>query len=522
MTRWDTEWMIRLERELADLPFQPWAVQRAIRRELAKDPVAFALTYLDHHLRGEETGGQITFSEIHFEWARMAETWREPAADPMSSRNAFIAPRATGKSTWWFLILPLWAAVNGHIRFVAAFAHSTGQAEQHLATFKHELDTNALLRADFPELCTPARRQTGGTVADRQGMIHSSNGFVFAARGVDASNLGMKVGERRPDLIVTDDVEPDEANYSADQAVKRLGTLTDAILPLNIYARVVMVGTVTMPGSIMHQLVKAANGVETAPWISDERITAHHHRAIVSNDDGTERSVWPEKWPLAWLQERRHTREYAKNYDNDPMARDGVYWTREDFRYGRVDGATRWILAVDPAVTSKKTSDFTGLAVLAYRPARQVKTLRGTEPDPSRPAMVEIIHAAGVRLTGSALRDHVVGLLGRFPEIRAILVETNQGGELWPEVFHHLPGVRVLTHTSSKSKEIRFADALRHWQRGRVQHSSKIPMLEEQAVAFPKATYDDVIDAAVAGVHYFFPPDWERPTRASARVVQYV
>lgn len=400
----------------------------------------------------------------------------------------------------------MWAAANGHIRFVAAFAHSTGQAEQHLATFKHELDDNALLRSDYPELCTPARRKTGTTVADRQGMIHTESGFVFAARGIDAANLGMKVGETRPDLLCLDDIEPDEANYSPDQAVKRLGTVTDSIFPLNIYARVIMVGTVTMPGSIMHQLVKSAHGEDTPNWIVEENVRAHHYRPIITNDDGTERSVWPEKWPLEWLQARRHTREYAKNYDNDPMARDGVYWVRDDFHYGSLPAPTRTLLAVDPAVTSKKSSDFTGLAVVSYQPGLGC----------------EIKHAVGVRLTGSPLRDHVVKLLGQYPEIRAVLVETNQGGELWREVFHQLPGVKVLTHTSSKSKEIRFADALRHWQRGKVLHTCRLSTLEEQAVAFPKAPYDDIVDAAVSGVHYFLPPEWDRKTRARTTTVNYL
>lgn len=492
--------MAALDRELAELPFLPPEGQAAIRRELAQDVVAFALIYLSHHLRGEETGDRVTFSEIHFEWATIAETWAEPLGEePMTNRHAFIAPRATGKSTWFYLILPLWAAAYGHCRFIAAFAHSTTQAEGHLHTFKHELETNPLLRNDFPELCSPARRQTGSTVADRAGMLHSRNGFTFAARGVDAASLGLKVGQHRPDLIITDDCEPDEANYSAEQAVKRLGTLTDAIFPLNIYARVAMVGTVTMPGSIMHQLVKSAAGTDTADWIAAEKIQAHHSLPILVNEDGTERSAWPEKWPLEWLQERRHTREYAKNYANDPLAREGVYWRKEDFQTGTVEGATRVVLAVDPAVTSKKTSDFTGLAVVAYSPSER---------------KAEVREAVGVRLTGKPLRNYVVDLLVRHPDIVLIYVECNQGGELWAEVFHGIPGVKVKTHTSTKSKDIRFADALRHWQRGRVLHPRKIPILEEQAVAFPKAAYDDVVDAAVAGVHYFFPPDWDRPVKA--------
>lgn len=42
-------------------------------------------------------------------------------------------------------------------------------------------------------------------------------GLSFAARGIDAASLGMKVGEKRPDLLILDDIEPDESSYSAYQ-----------------------------------------------------------------------------------------------------------------------------------------------------------------------------------------------------------------------------------------------------------------------------------------------------------------
>jgi hypothetical protein len=65
------------------------------------------------------------------------------------------------------------------------------------------------------------------------------------------------VGEKRPDLIILDDVEPSESNYSAYLAEKRLSTIQNAILPLNEWARVVWVGTVTTDGSLIHQAVKS-------------------------------------------------------------------------------------------------------------------------------------------------------------------------------------------------------------------------------------------------------------------------
>lgn len=479
-----------------EIPFHQPHEQAAIRRAIcADDPVAFAIVYLSDHLVSEETGNRMTFSGVHYRWAEMARDWREGLKDtPEQDRDALVAPRGMGKSTWWFLILPLWGAAFGHVQFAAAFAHAASQAENHLKTFKHELDTNPLLQHDFPDLCTPLRKPSGVTVADNMGMLRMRNGFVFAARGIDAASLGMKVGKRRPDLLILDDVEPDEASYSPDQMRKRLGTILDAIFPLNIYARVVMVGTVTMPGSIMHQLVKSAAGKleDDGAWVTEANIRAHHHHPITYTDEGAELSVWPEKWPLEWLQSIRHTRQYAKNYANDPMARDGLYWLKEDFRILPAElefTATRTLLAVDPAVTRSKTSDFTGLAVVGYDPRLKQCVVKA---------------AWGVKLTGTPLRNFVVDvILPQYPEIKLIYAETNQGGELWAEVFAAIPGVKYDHHTATVSKEIRFAANLSHWQRGRVWLAREIPRLMEEAIAFPNGAYDDVIDAGVAGTDYF-------------------
>ncbi|MBK6874000.1 MAG: hypothetical protein IPG94_22270 [Kineosporiaceae bacterium] len=265
------------------------------RRALTQDePLLFALLYLTRHLKSPDTGGQITLSQVHLDWCRQAQWMTRPSA-PAEQRDAYIAPRSMGKSTWWFLALPMWAAAHGHSSFVAAMSDSAAQAETHLSTFKHELDTNELLRADYPELCRALSRPRGSTVADNRAMLITAAGFVFAARGIDSSNLGLKVGDKRPDLIILDDVEPDESSYSAAQALKRLGTIRDAVLPLSVYARVVLVGTVTMPGSIVHQLVKAARGEPDLPaWIAEEGFRAHYYAPITEAGE----SVWPEKWPL--------------------------------------------------------------------------------------------------------------------------------------------------------------------------------------------------------------------------------
>lgn len=462
------------------------------RRLLTRlSPALFAVTYLRHHLKGRD--GQVTFADAHLDWFRQARQWVRPVQAPAEDRMAWIAPRSCGKSTMAFLALPAWAAAHGFARFIAAFADSAIQAETHLATFKRELDTNELLRQDFPDLCAPGKRPSGANLADTQSMFIARSGFVFAARGIDASSLGLKVGEQRPDLLLADDVEPDESSYSPYQAAKRLTTLQDAVLPLNVFARVLLVGTVTMPGSIVHQLSKHAQGIETADWIRDENFQVRHYRPIIKRDDGTERSIWPAKWSIEYLQSIRHTRSFAKNYDNSPLGADGDYWSPDDFRYPQpgegLDPAPRMMLSIDPAVTSKVTSDYTGLAVVSYCPERRRCTVH---------------EATQVKLAPAALREKVLAMLDEFPEIGLVLVEDNQGGEVWPHILHNLP-VKLRTVHQSAPKEVRAARVLNHYQRGRVIHARRLRDLEEQMCAFPKAPHDDVLDAVVSAVERFFP-----------------
>lgn len=471
------------------------------RHATRDDPMLFALVYLSRHLTDPETG-RVMLSDVHVAWAKSAKAWRKRAPAPMADRRAEVAPREMGKSTWWFLLLPMWAAAYDHVGFAAAFADTDTQAQTHLASFKTELDTNALIRHDFPDLVEPKTRGRGTVMADRVSLYHARSGFVFAAAGMDSSNLGMKVGDRRPDLIILDDIEPHEARYSAALATKRLNTLREAILPLNVYAHVIMVGTVTMQDSIVHQVVKHARGErdEVNEWVGEEKIGARHWQAIVTEPGGTRASIWPTKWPLAFLFEIEGTRGYMKNYANDPLGADGDYWTVEDFTRGpMLPGVTRILIELDPAVTTKKTSDYTGIAVIGWQPPAKGVIGKGR---------CIVLEARQVKKDGAALRLDMLDTIQRHGA-GLVRIEVNQGGELWPQILWGLP-VPVKTVHESAPKEVRAADALNHYQRGRVVHADEtvarrgdLRDAEGQMVAFPNAPNDDLVDAVGAGIRYF-------------------
>ena len=470
------------------------------RRAIAQDNLlTFALIYLREHLVGPD--GSFSLAACHREWVALAEQM-PVAAGPRAWRHAFAAPRETGKSTWWLLIIPLWLAATGRIRFIAAFADSATQAQEHLATFKREVESNVTLRRDYPGLCTPRRRRGGHGDADRREMYIAENGFVYTAKGADSKVLGIKVGATRPQLIILDDIEGDESSYSADKADKRLRTVQDAILPLNERAPVIMTGTVTMAGSIVHQLVKHASGQGDAQWITDERFIAHHHKPITRDTEGGEVSIWPEKWPLKYLHSMRHTRSYLKNFLNMPMSLDGAYWRPEHFIRGELDSPSMVVLSIDPAVSGGKKSDTTGLAILEWS--------RATE-------RARVAACTTVRLRGSQLRERVLSLIETH-SVTVVLIETNQGGDLWVGeggLLAHLP-VRVITVHQTRPKEVRAEDALRHYEAQRVLHArAGLDDLESNMCAFPKVAHDDDVDAVTTAIIELF-----KARRPARRAVQ--
>lgn len=516
------------------------------RRVLTRtDPLLFAVVYLRHHLISEETGG-ITLADCHFEWFRLAREWTIKDTGLRGWRHSFASPRSSGKSTAWYTLIPIWAAAHKHVKFVATFANGAHQAEMHLQTFRTEAAHNARLREDFPTLCTAVKKPTGRTVADNEGQYQSKSGFVWVARGVDVASLGMKVGVLRPGVLVLDDIEKDESRYSPGEVEKRLQTIIDAIFPLNERAKVVIVGTVTRPGSINHQLVKVADGLidpgteeaETVKWIGDEKIIPHHHLPIIDEvgpgGATVRRSCWAEKWPLPYLESIEHTRNYKKNFENNPRAGAGMFWSDADFRYGIPAGMRKEYLFIDPPVTHGVKADKCGIAVLGYAvgsgrlPSADERRRLGDEwaitltreeaeaAGRSRLSRVCVLHAEEVHLTGAPLRDRVLTILEQRPGICAVVVETNQGGDLWKEIMKDLP-VPLRTFTSSVAKEVRIGRALDFYQKFRVTHARPFGVLEDAQTAYPKVEYDDLLDAVCTGIVHLLAP---RPARRNANMEQ--
>lgn len=469
------------------------------RRVLTKnDPLLFAYVYFPHHLR--DANGSMTVCDFHLDLIAWSQGWSAPTGARKATRGAFIAPRQSGKSTWIFLLLPMWAAAHGHRKFVAAFSDSEQQAMTHLYTFKQELESNELLKQDFPELCAVHKSNNNArAMMDNRNQTRRANDFIFMAKGADSAALGMKVGERRPDVLLFDDIEPGESNYSEYEARKRRETLQSDLFPLNDWAVVGIVGTTTMPNSLIDQMRKVdavRSDYEGEPalfrealdpdlrWVVDENIQVHYWPVIIETD-GVEESLWPERWSMESLNADRHTRAFAKNMMNKPISADGGYWDEDDIDIDRPEFYKRTLLSIDPAVTTAKKSDYTGLAIVS----------QGND------GRIYVRHAEQVKMVSEALSDRVLELVMHYG-VGIVVVESNQGGDLWKQVFKNLP-CKLVTIRAKDKKEVRAAQAVDFYKRGQVKHTQHFHVAEEQMLAFPRVTHDDVVDAIVTGVLSF-------------------
>lgn len=473
--------------------YDPVLIRRSssYRRAVTFDePLLFAYIYRKKAL--SQGIGEVTFADFHLDLAEYGKTWMVPKQynATKGNRDIFVAPRNMGKSTWLHNILPLWAAAHGHIRIIAGFANASDRAKERFGNFKSQLDTNELLRKDYPELVTPLMRRRGFSVDDTQLSYRAVSGFAFKAFGVDGDALGMNIDDERPDLIILDDIEEE---YSEEERNKRLARIRTSILPMEDRAHVVMVGTTLMPNNLIHQAVKSVKFGEHVAWIEEERFRVHHYKPILLRDDASERSCWPARWSLDTLKDMRGTRDYRMTWENDPMAFEGRYWQDSDFKYGYPTPIVGKLMSIDPAVTTTKKSNFTGIAVIGLN--RLTKQCIVTD-------------AEEVKLAGERLRAHVLKKLAADPEIKAVLIETNQGGENWAAILHHLPVKLQYKHQggTGSNKQVRATRLLTYYQRGAVLHAAKLHTLEERMVAYDGRKNDDLIDAVGTGVEWLLFP----------------
>lgn len=217
------------------------AALRQQRRALASDnPKAFAQVYLASMCNKP-------FSRMHHELFEELATLHARRG----SRVAVAAPRGHAKSTIVTLAYVLWALVCNKEPLVLVVSETTDQAKKLLEHVKRQIETNVLLRQDFPELAKADR-----ITPWRQGSILLPNNCTLLSYASHQNLRGVRHGKHRPTLIIADDLE-DKLQVASEEQRRKLtdwfnSTLLKAGTP---ETNVVVVGTVFHHDSLLANLM---------------------------------------------------------------------------------------------------------------------------------------------------------------------------------------------------------------------------------------------------------------------------
>lgn len=213
----------------------------------ALDTMAFGAAYLPHYFAKKSP-------KFHRELCRL---WKkkviksEDAARSLTmkgSRLAVAAPRGHAKSTLMGLQNVLHAALYGYKKYILLISDTESQAVSFLDCIKCELEDNEKIVADFGAMKGKVWKSTA---------IVLNNGCKIEALGSGQKIRGRRNGERRPDLILLDDIENDEDVRSPEQRRKLENWFFSAVSKAgDYYTDIVIIGTVLHKDSLLSKLLK--------------------------------------------------------------------------------------------------------------------------------------------------------------------------------------------------------------------------------------------------------------------------
>ena len=210
----------------------------------SKDMEYFGKTYFPHYTTAPCSALHKYFCE------RYPSMIFKAIETGLGDKAADAAPRGNAKSTWVSLILVLWTVAFKYRYFVVIIGDTASQAEDFVQFIKAELEVNERIEQDFPQLFGRGRIWRADTIITRSGV-------KIKGVGGDQPFRGMRHGSKRPDLVIGDDIENDEAVESADQRKKLERKVFKKVMKLGQKDTVyIFEGTILHYDSLLSNLLK--------------------------------------------------------------------------------------------------------------------------------------------------------------------------------------------------------------------------------------------------------------------------
>lgn len=361
-------------------------------QQAAADPGYFGRYYLPHYFTRPSPPFHRQLDRL---WQQRVMKRKDPLIDcpailaEKGSRNAIAAPRGHAKSTVMSLKNVLHAALYGYKQYILLISDTETQASGFLDAIKNELETNERILADFGELAGKTWKSSS---------IILKNGCRIDAVGSGQKVRGRRNYQRRPDLILCDDIENDEGVRTAEQRQKTADWFWKAVCKSgDSYTDILFIGTILHHDSLLANLLdnpgfrnlkfQAILSESPSPlWQDWERLatdladpnrekTAHtffyrHRKEMLAGA----KVLWPEKLSYYDLRLMRLTEgEAAFNSEmqNQPIDPAACLFSSQWFRYFNPAEINfrasnfRFYGYCDPSLGRSANSDYSAIITLA-------------------------------------------------------------------------------------------------------------------------------------------------------------
>lgn len=419
--------------------------------------------------------------------------------DLFTSQNKYVAaaaPRGHGKSTAITYAYLLANVLFRERRFVIIVSDTESQSVNFLGDIKTELKENEDLINLF---------NIKGFVKDTESdiIIEFDDGHTFRiiAKGAEQRLRGTKWNNLRPDLIICDDLEGDEAVYNKERRDKFKRWFYGALIPsLSKDGIVRIVGTILHLDSLLNTLMpeESLKSTVVEPLRTFNFVTRNQWKSVryrAHNQDFSE-ILWPTRFSkehFVALKEDFTNKGLADVYSqellNYPIDEGTSYFKRADFiEQNKFDKEKRkrYYAAVDFAVSTIARSDYTVIAIA------------GIDED----GIVHIEDIRRGRWDSLEIIEEMFSVQKRYtPDLFVVekgTIEKSVGPILRAEMLKRNSYLNLYPMTPTQDKQTRARSFQARLRAGSIRFDKTADWyqdLEDEMVRFPKTRHDDQVDA---------------------------
>lgn len=429
--------------------------------------------------------------------------------DSPSRHTGVAAPRGIGKTSLVGLAKTTQAILFGKYKFIVYVSNSFDNAAMQTENLKRELTTNRLIRQLFgPIKARKIQDEDGFSDMDEsfsKKMWITSTGVCVLPRGSGQQVRGLLFGNRRPDLIIVDDLEDTETIASDDVRKKRANwfdaDLLNCVSQTDLNYKFIYIDTLKHHDALLEHILSDKSGMWDSVRLElcDDNLKSNAPTFVSDEEILKKYNYYKAKGQLdVFYQELRNKAistedssfkpEYFKNYEERDLANK------------RIEN----ILILDPAKTVKTQSDWSALVVVGLDMESGAIYVRDIiagmfYPDEIYTHLFELAYKWRCRTVGvevTSLHEFIT---------QPIRNEMSKRGSFFDLVELNATG----------KKEQRISALVPYYRQGYIYHNaSSCFVLETQLLEFPRPKRWDVMDALAyivkmmeMGLRYFDPPE---------------